>query len=242
MEKLLRVETQYGDATEGPWPMGSHPGYHHGPSASDPSDSNPRGDKVSSRMELRAAQAYAEIVLRVEEDIGDVFGTDDDLHNAWVMIESSYGSRQSGIQAVINAELTLARWDGQTPITAFRDRTKALCTWLAAAGLTITPQQFYQYSINSLPAEYDMVIAVHNRTLSNYSVDDLCDAFRAIEPRKELRTPAAGSIRGSSWTACEAERLQGQRKGRYRSWKRVIWRQGKEGECYLLWVRKDGTL
>ena len=70
---------------------------------------------------------------------------------------------------------------------------KALCTRLAAAGLAITPQQFYQYFINSLPAKYDMVIAVHNPTLSNYSVDDLCDAFRTIELRKELRTSTAGS-------------------------------------------------
>ena len=36
---------------------------------------------------------------------------------------------------------------------------KALRTRLAAAGLTTTPQQFYQYFINSLPVEYDMVIA-----------------------------------------------------------------------------------
>jgi len=83
--------------------MGGHRGYHHGSNASDPSDSNPRGDKA---WKLRAARACAEIALRVEEDIGDVFGADDDPHNAWVMIESSYGSRQSGIQAVLNAELT----------------------------------------------------------------------------------------------------------------------------------------
>lgn len=153
----------------------------------------PEESKALTAWNLRAARAYAEIALRVEEDLGDVFGVDDGPHNAWVTIESSYGSRQSGIQAVLNAELTLARWDGQTPITAFRDHMKALRTRLAAAGLNITAQQFYQYFINSLPAEYDLVIAVHNPTASNYSVDVLCDAFRAIELRKELRTSTTGS-------------------------------------------------
>ena len=64
---------------------------------------------------------------------------------------------------------------------------KALRTRLAAAGPTITPQQFYQYFINSLPA------AVHDPGPSNHSVDVLCDAFRAIELRKELRTSTTGS-------------------------------------------------
>jgi hypothetical protein len=73
-------------------------------------------EELAAVWKLRAARAYTEIALRVEEGIGDVFGSDDNPHNAWVMIESSYGSRQSGIQAVLNAELTLARWDGQTPI------------------------------------------------------------------------------------------------------------------------------
>ena len=64
---------------------------------------------------------------------------------------------------------------------------KALRTRLAAAGLTITPRQFYQYFINFLPAEYDMVIAVHDPLPpTNHSVDVLCDAPRAIELLKEL--------------------------------------------------------
>ena len=66
------------------------------------------------------ARAYAEIVLRVVDALGDVFATIDDPYNSWVMLKTDSGSRQSGIQAVINAELTLARWDGQTPITSFR--------------------------------------------------------------------------------------------------------------------------
>ena len=96
----------------------------------------PDEPKALAAWKFRAARAYAEIALRVEEDLGDVFGVDDGPHNAWVTIESSYGSRQSGIQAVLKAELTLARWDGQTPITAFRDHMKALRTRLAAAGHT----------------------------------------------------------------------------------------------------------
>ena len=68
------------------------------------------------------ARALAEIVLWVEDDLGDMFPTFKAPHNT-VMLETSYGSSQSGIRAVINTELTLARWDGQTPITTFLDHT-----------------------------------------------------------------------------------------------------------------------
>ena len=70
---------------------------------------------------------------------------------------------------------------------------KALCTRLAAASLNITAQQLYQYFINSLPAEYDLVIAVHNPTASHYSVDILRDVFRTVELCKELRASMTGS-------------------------------------------------
>ena len=53
--------------------------------------------------------AHAEIALRVEDDFEDVIRTIDDPHDAWVMLEQSYGSQQSGIQSVINSESTLAR-------------------------------------------------------------------------------------------------------------------------------------
>jgi hypothetical protein len=156
-----------------------------------PANPTPNEDRDLSAWKLRAARAYAEIVLQVEDDVGDVFTTIDDLYDAWVMLETSYGSRQSGIRAVINAELTLARWDGKTPITTFRDHMKSLRTRLAAAGLTITAPQFYQHFINSLPVEYDMV-AIHDPTPSNHSIDVLCGRFRAIELRKELRTTKVG--------------------------------------------------
>ena len=118
--------------------------------------------------------------------------TYDDPHNAWVMLETSYGSHQSGIQAVINAELTLVRWDGQTPITTFHNHIKALRMHLAAASLTITALQFYQHFINSLPAEYNMVVTDHNPVPSNYSIDILCEKFHAIELHKELHTTTTG--------------------------------------------------
>ena len=89
--------------------------------------------------------------------------------------------------AVINAELTLAKWNGQTTITAHRDCMKVLRTRLACAGLSITDLQFYNHIVNSLPAGYDMVVAIHGPAPSNYSIDTLCERFRAIELRKELR-------------------------------------------------------
>ena len=155
---------------------------------------NPTADEVRAQAawKLRAARAYAEIALRVEDEYGDVIATSDDPHQGWTILETSYGSRQSGMQAVVNAELTLARWDGQTPITAHRDHMKTLRTRLAGAGLSITSIQFYQHFINSLPAEYDMVVAIHDPIPLNYSIDVSCERFRAIELRKELRTTKDG--------------------------------------------------
>ena len=56
------------------------------------------------------------------------------------------------------------------------------------AGLTGSNVQFYNYFANSLPQE---VVAVHNPIL-DYSVDTLCECFRAIKLRKELRTAKNG--------------------------------------------------
>ncbi len=57
--------------------------------------SQPRSDP--SRFEL-LARAHVAIVLRVEDDLGDVFTTIDSPYDAWSMLETSYGSRQSSIQ------------------------------------------------------------------------------------------------------------------------------------------------
>lgn len=98
----------------------------------------------------------------MEDGFGEAIATINDPHDAWTVLQGSYGSQQSGIQAVINAELTLARWDGQTPITTHRDHMKTLRNRLAAVGLTISAIQFYQHFTNSLPAEYDMAVAIHD--------------------------------------------------------------------------------
>jgi len=91
---------------------------------------------------LRSARAYAEIALRVDDDYGESISMIDDPHGAWVILES-YCSQQSGIQGAINAELTLVRWDGQTPIHTHHDHMKTLRTRLSAAELTISEIQFY---------------------------------------------------------------------------------------------------
>ena len=69
---------------------------------------------------------------------------------------------------------------------------KARRTRLAASGLTISAVQLYQHFTNSLPADYDMVVAVHDPIPSNHSIDVLCERFRAIELRRELRTTKDG--------------------------------------------------
>ena len=154
---------------------------------------NPTADetRLLDAWTLRAARAYAEIALRVDDDYGEVIAAVTDPYAAWTTLEASYGSQQSGIQSVVNAELTLAKWDADKPINDHRDHMKTLRTRLADAGLGISNLQFYNYFVNSLPAEFDMVVAVHNPA-PDYSVDTLCERFRAIELRKGLRSAKVG--------------------------------------------------
>ena len=81
---------------------------------------HPTPDKTHelNTWKLQVARAYAEIALQLDDDYGEVIAMINNPHDAWMMLESSYGSQQSGIQAVINAELTLVKWDSQTPIQA----------------------------------------------------------------------------------------------------------------------------
>jgi len=182
------VASQYGDSAQ--WEVVD--GTLTAPVLLDPANPTPDELHASTAWTIRVAHAYAEIALRVEDDFGEVIATIDNPHDAWTTLESSYGSRQSGIQAVINAELTLACWDGKTPITEHCDHMKTLRTRLTAAGLAISAIQFYQHFVNSLPADYDIVVAVHDPIPSNYLIDVLCDQFHAIELWKELHTTKEG--------------------------------------------------
>ena len=107
------------------------------------------------------------------------------------MLESSHGSQQSGIQSVINTDLTLTQWDRRTPITEHRDHMKALFTHLKAVGLTISPIQFYQHLVNSLPADYDNIMVIHDPISSIDSIDVLSDHIRAVKHQKEIHTTSA---------------------------------------------------
>ncbi len=154
---------------------------------------SPTPDETSllDAWKLRAARAYAEIALRVDDDYGEVIAAITDPHAAWIMLERSYGAQQTGIQSVISAELTLAKWDGMTPINKHRDHMKTLRTRLADTGLVISNVQFYNYFVNTLPVEFDMIVAVHNPA-PDYSVETLCERSRAIELRKGLRNAKNG--------------------------------------------------
>jgi hypothetical protein len=164
-----------------------------------PNNPTPDEARQIEVWELRSARAYAEIALRLEDDYGGAILAISDPHVAWSTLERSYGSQQFGIQPVINAKLTLAKWDGVSPITAHRDYMKALRTRLAGAGLAITNLQFYNHFVNSLPADYDMIIAIHDPA-PLYSVDTLCECehFRAIELWRELRTSKDGGATDDS--------------------------------------------
>lgn len=99
-----------------------------------------------------------------------------DPRDAWTMLERSYGSRQFGIQSVINTELALTKWD--SPINDHCDYMKNLRTRLADTELSITNLQSYNYSVNSLT----IWSSPSTTQLHPYSVDMLCERFRAIEP------------------------------------------------------------
>jgi len=213
------------------------------PTDADPANPTPEEVRDLNAWNLRAARAYAEIALRLDEDYGETIAAISDPHQAWMMLESSYSSRQSGIQGNINAELTLARWDGQTPVTAHRDHMNALRNRLAGTGLTISPAQFCNHFTNSLPVEYDMVVAMHDPIPSNYSINALCERFRAIELRKELRTtkstgtpedPVALLAKQKGSKGGKAEGSHGKGKGdasgdKAKQPKGICWGCGKKG-------------
>ena len=60
------------------------------PTAAGPDNLTPDETRARAAWRLRAARAaraYAEIALRVEDDFEDVIRTIDDPHDAWVMLE-----------------------------------------------------------------------------------------------------------------------------------------------------------
>jgi hypothetical protein len=54
------------------------------PTPVNPAAPTPNEVREPAAWKLRTARAYAEIALRVEDDIGDVFTTTDDPYDAWV--------------------------------------------------------------------------------------------------------------------------------------------------------------
>jgi hypothetical protein len=86
---------------------------------------------------------------------------------------------------VINAELTLAKWDGMSPIIVHRDYMKELPTRLDGPDLAITDLQLYNHFVNSLPADYDMIVARYQYKVSKSKGSwfwDLRSAVNTVEP------------------------------------------------------------
>jgi len=73
----------------------------------DPATPTPVEAHKLAAWKLCMVHAYAKFALQVEDNIGDVFTTTDNPCDTWIILETSHGSHQSGIQAVINTKLTL---------------------------------------------------------------------------------------------------------------------------------------
>jgi hypothetical protein len=96
----------------------------------------------------------------MEDEYGDVIATIVDPHEAWVILESSYGSQQSGTQAV---ELTLARWDGRALVSSlgpYEDPAHSSDRCGSCRHGHPNLSTFHKFA--ELPADYDMAVAIHD--------------------------------------------------------------------------------
>ena len=117
------------------------------------------------------------------------------------------------------------------------------------------PIQFCNHFVNLLPADYDMVVAIHDPIPTNYSIDTLCERFRTIEPRQGLRTDRGGGTaadpvallakqKGGKSDAGHGKGRNDSSDGKPRRGRGVCWRCGKKGhrqyECCSKKSEKGG--
>lgn len=141
---------------------------------------------AQSAWDLRAARAYMEIALRVENEWKQPIAAADTPKAAWDALADAYGVAQEGIRAVLFSQLTSLRYKPGTPIQNHQLKMEELRAKLKDAGQDITDEQFLSYFLNTLPSEYDALV-----TMVDYSTDKVntvVGRIRQMELRREMHS------------------------------------------------------
>ena len=112
------------------------------------------------------------------------------------MLEQQFGARQHGLQSVLRAKLNQTRWDGEGGIMAHREVMVGLRSKMAATGLPISDQQFYEHFLDSPPRALDVFVTMYDDPSAN--VNSLCDRFMRYEMRLKVTNIRDGKTAGSS--------------------------------------------
>ena len=166
------------------------------PTPVDPWAPTPDEAAALQAWHVRSWALYIEIMYQCDNTVKTTIGDLEDPKLIWEMLELQYGAKQCGLQSVLCAKLNQCRWDGEGGIMAHRDVMFGLRSELAAAGLSISDQQFYEYFIDSLPQSLDTFVTMYDDPTAN--VDSLCDRFSRYEMRLRVASIRNGKAEGSS--------------------------------------------
>ena len=165
----------------------------------DPVAPTPDESAALDAWQVRSWALYIEIMYRCDTSVKATIGELEDPKLIWEMLEQQYGARQHGPQSVLRAKLNQTRWDGEGGIMAHRDIMVGLRSEMAAAGLPISDQQFYEHFLDSLPRALDAFVTMYDDPSAN--VDSLCDRLTRYEMRLKVANIRDGKVAGSLGSA-----------------------------------------
>ena len=153
---------------------------------------NPTPDELAAQeaWHVRSWSLYIEITYWVDTSIKTVISDLEDPKLIWELLEWRYGARQHGLQVLLQAKLNQMRWDGEGSIVGHCDMMVALQSEMAAAGLLITDNQFYEHFLNSLPWKLDFFVTMYNNLQAN--VNSLCNQFTKYEMQLKVASICEG--------------------------------------------------
>ena len=196
---------------------------------------NPTPDKLAAQeaWHVRSWSLYIEITYWVDTSIKTVISDLEDPKLIWELLEWRYGARQHGLQALLQAKLNQMRWDGEGSIVGHHNTMVALRSKMAAAGLSITDNQFYKHFLDSLPWKLDFFVTMYNDPQAN--VNTLCDRFTKYKMRLKVASICEGKMGEASGsdmalTGQSASSTKGKGKAKKRDLTDVTcYRCGKKG-------------